>query len=157
MDCKDAKDIKLDPNVESIAHDAIGAAIEVHRHLGAGHPESMYERALAIEFQLRGVGFERQKGLTVTYKGVPLKAARLDFLVETLLVVEIKSIEQFAPIHTAQTMSYLKAIGLELALLLNFNVPMMRLGIKRVIRSKSWRPTPRPSNGRLQHECLHGP
>jgi GxxExxY protein len=114
----------------------IGAAIEVHRVLGPGLFESIYEGALAIELKLRGIPFERQVAVQVDYKGHPIGHARLDLLVACCLVVELKSVEHLAPIHTAQVLSYLRATNLRHGLLLTFNVLALRLGIKRVIQTQ---------------------
>ncbi len=103
--------------------------------LGPGYLESVYEEALAIELGLRGIGFRRQVPVTVSYKGREVGTARLDFLVEEILVVELKAVDDLAPIHLAQVLSYLKATSLPLALLINFNVPVLRDGIKRIILS----------------------
>ena len=111
----------------------IGCAIEVHRQLGPGFLESLYEEALSIEFVLCGLQFERQKPIRVIYKGRPLGKGHLDFLVEGELIVELKAVETLAPIHKAQVLSYLKATRLSLGLLLNFNVFMLKHGIQRVI------------------------
>ena len=113
----------------------IGAAIEVHRTLGAGFLESVYESALAVEFQNRGILFERQKIISVTYKGHSIGESRLDFFVENTLVVELKAVSQLTPLHEAQALSYLKATDRHLALLINFNVTRLKNGIKRIIRS----------------------
>jgi GxxExxY protein len=111
----------------------IGAAIEVHKHLGPGLLESAYEECLAHEMSLRGIPFERQKPLPVIYKGTQLDCGyRLDFLVEESVVVELKAIDKLLPIHQAQAITYLKLTRCKLALLLNFNVQLMRNGIKRV-------------------------
>jgi GxxExxY protein len=111
----------------------IGAAIEVHKHLGPGLLESAYEECLAHEMSLRGMPFERQKPLPVIYKGTQLDCGyRLDFLVEETVVVELKAIDKLPPIHQAQAITYLKLTRCKLALLLNFNVQLMRNGIKRV-------------------------
>ena len=118
--------------VDRLARAALGAAIEVHRLLGLGYLESVYEEALVIEFRLRAIPFERQVPFALDYKGNPVGEGRLDFLVGGVLVVEIKAVEALAPIHTAQALSYLKATGLHLALLINFNVPVLKDGIKRV-------------------------
>ncbi len=112
----------------------IGAAIEVHRHLGPGLLESAYEECLCHELHLNGLRFQRQVSLPVSYKGLRLDCAyRLDLLVEDLVIVEIKAIDELAPIHQAQLLTYLKATGKEVGLLLNFNVPVLKEGIKRVI------------------------
>jgi GxxExxY protein len=110
----------------------IGAAIEVHRHLGAGFLESSYENALAHEMELRGIQFRRQVPVAVMYKGKAVGESRLDFLVEGILVVEIKAVDAFAPIHSAQLISYLKATGYKLGLLINFTVRVLKDGIKRI-------------------------
>ena len=119
--------------VDKLAHSVIGAAIEVHRNLGPGYLESVYEAALAVEFDLRGISFERQKPIRIQYKGHPIGEARLDFLVGEILIVELKAVESLAGIHTAQVISYLKATRLQLGLLINFNVPVLKEGIKRVV------------------------
>ena len=112
----------------------IGAAIEVHKVLGPGLLESAYENCLCHELQLKNVVFERQKPLPITYKGVDLDCGyRLDVVVQGMLVLEVKACERIEPIHQAQLLTYLKLSGLSLGLLLNFNVPMMRDGIVRVV------------------------
>jgi GxxExxY protein len=121
-------------NAEDIAHKVIGAAIEVHKHLGPGLLESAYESCLAIEFAQLGLSSEKQKSLPVPYKGHEVDAAyRLDFLVAGKLILELKTVERFEPIHTAQVLTYLRLTGLRLALLINFNVSLLRDGIKRII------------------------
>ena len=111
----------------------IGAAIEVHRVLGAGYLESVYESALAVELKLRRVSFERQKIISVSYKGHSIGESRLDFLIENTLVVELKAVANLTPLHEAQALSYLKATNNNLALLINFNVPLLKDGIKRIV------------------------
>jgi GxxExxY protein len=112
----------------------IGAAIEVHRQLGPGLLESAYEHALACEFVLRSIPFEEQKPLPVIYKGTRLDCDfRLDFLVDRLVVVELKAVDALHPIHDAQVITYLKLAGCKLGLLLNFNVNLMRDGIRRIV------------------------
>jgi GxxExxY protein len=134
---QDAKHLKVEPNkdVDRLAHAVIGAAIEVHRHLGPGFLEGVYEEALAVELALRGIPFERQKPVPVSYKGQDVGEGRVDFLVARGLLVELKAVEALAPVHQAQVISYLKATGLHLGLLINFNVPVLRAGIKRVVLS----------------------
>ena len=124
-----------DKYTDEVARAVIGAAIEVHRVLGPGYLESVYEEALAVELDLRGIPFERQKAVAVDYKGYAVGEGRLDLLVDSRLVVELKAVEALAPIHTAQVMSYLKAMRVPLGLLLNFNVPLLKAGIKRIILS----------------------
>ena len=112
----------------------IGAAIEVHRQTGPGLLESAYEECLAYEFTVRDIPFERQKPVPVVYKGVQLDCGfRLDFLVGGLVVVELKAVSELAPIHDAQVLTYLKLTGCKLGLLLNFNVRLMKDGIKRLV------------------------
>lgn len=124
---------KVDAETERLAHEAIGAAIEVHRHLGPGVLESVYEEALCIELALREIPFKRQHVVAVEYKGRQIGEGRLDLLVGDRLIVELKAIDNLAPIHTAQALSYLKATGHKLCLLINFNVAVLKHGIKRVI------------------------
>ena len=119
--------------VDDLARLVIGAAIEVHRILGPGYVESVYEKALCIEFDARKVLFQNQLKINVEYKEKPVGQGRLDFLVGKLLPVEIKEVSGLLPIHQAQLISYLKMTGLQLGLLINFNVPLLKLGIKRVI------------------------
>ena len=121
--------------VDKLAHDVIGAAIEVHRHLGPGYLEEVYQLALEVELKLQGIPFEAQRPVGVTYKGHPVGDGRLDFLVGDVLVVELKAVDQLADIHKAQVISYLKATNLHLGLLINFNVSVLKNGLKRVIRS----------------------
>lgn len=119
--------------INTLTHEVIGAAINVHRELGAGYLESVYEEALCYELSDRQLVFSRQHPIAINYKGRPVGQSRLDLFVENQLIVELKAVEQFAPIHTAQAISYLKATGLSLALLINFNVTVLtRNGIKRV-------------------------
>jgi GxxExxY protein len=107
----------------------------VHRVLGPGFLESVYEEALCIELVLRGIRFARQVPIGVTHKGKPVGEARLDLLVDECLVVELKVAEAMAPIHVAQVISYLKATKLTLGLFFTFNVPVLRRGLKRVIQT----------------------
>ncbi len=126
----------LPARLENLAHRVIGLAIEVHRTLGPGMLESLYEEALTIELAAAGLAFERQKEIAVPYKGVPLRGQRLDLLVENCLLVELKSVTQLTTIFEAQTLAYLRAIDQPLALLLNFNAIRMTDGIKRVLNSR---------------------
>lgn len=120
--------------VNRVTEKIIGACIEVHRILGPGLLESAYEECLAIELGERGIAFERQMALPVQYKGRKLDCGyRLDFLVEGAVVVEIKSVAQVEPIHEAQLMTYMKLGGRKVGLLINFNVPVLKDGIKRRI------------------------
>lgn len=118
----------------AVSEKIIGVAIEVHRQLGPGLLESAYEECLAHELQLRGLHFVRQKPLPVVYKDIKLECGyRLDLLVENLVVVEIKAVDALAPIHSVQLLTYLRMCKRRLGLLLNFNVDILKDGIKRVI------------------------
>ena len=109
----------------------IGAAIEVHRELGPGFLESVYEEALCLELQRQGIPFHRQVAVEVGYRGQPVGESRLDLIVDGSLVVELKAIDTLGALQSAQVLSYLKASGLRLGLLINFNVPVLKQGIKR--------------------------
>ena len=135
QDAKDAKTNEPSERLDALAREVIGAAIEVHRILGPGFLESVYEEALCIELQLRGIPFMRQVPIAVGYKGRSVGGSRLDLLVGEALVVELKTVDAIAPIHTAQALSYLKATGCRLGLLINFNTHVLKDGVKRVIRS----------------------
>ncbi len=110
----------------------IGAAIEVHKILGPGLLESIYEEALCCEFDLCGIRYERQKEIDVVYKGKVIKGQRIDLVVEDEVVVEMKSLSKLPEVATAQTLSYLKSSGLRRALIINFGVARLVDGIKRV-------------------------
>ena len=115
-------------------NEVIGAAIEVHRNLGPGLLESVYEACLCRELTCRGISHTRQVALPVTYKGEAVDAQlRLDIVVETRVIVEVKSVEQILPIHIAQLLTYLRLSGMKVGLLLNFNVLRMTDGIRRVV------------------------
>ena len=112
----------------------IGAAIEVHRTLGPGLLENIYEECLATELELRGVRIERQRRVTIQYKGRPVAAdLRIDLLIDEQVIVELKAIEKLLPVHSAQLLSYLRLTGRSLGLLINFNVPLLREGVRRVV------------------------
>jgi GxxExxY protein len=121
--------------VDEVARGVIGAAIEVHRCLGPGYLERVYEGALRVEFRLRGIAFERQQAIPVVYKGQAIGQGRVDFLIEDGLILELKAVDTLLPIHTAQMISYLKALRRRLGLLINFKVPLLRRGIQRIIIS----------------------
>jgi GxxExxY protein len=126
-------DIK-NKSVNKLSSEIIGAAIEVHKTLGPGLLESAYEECICHEMNLRSLLFERQKPLPVVYKRKKLDCGyRLDIVVENAIILELKSCEKIEPIHKAQLLTYLKLSGLNLGLLLNFNVPVMRDGIVRIV------------------------
>lgn len=111
----------------------IGALIDVHRGLGPGLLESAYEACFCHELHLRGVAFERQRPIAITYKGVAIDCAyRIDVLVERHTVVELKAVEGLLPIHAAQVLTYMKLSGATAGLLVNFNVTSLRLGLRRL-------------------------
>lgn len=117
-----------------LSNQVIGAAIEVHRHLGPGLLESAYEECLCHELSLRKVPHARQVPLPVEYKGIKLECGyRLDVLVDSLVILELKAVEQLDPIHEAQLLTYLRLSKLWLGLLINFNVPVVKNGIKRLV------------------------
>ncbi len=112
----------------------LGAAIEVHRHLGPGLLESSYHACLCRELELRGVAYESQVALPLHYKGVRVsKGYIIDLVIETALVVEIKSVDKLLPIHSAQLITYMRLQGVSSGLLMNFNVHLLPHGIKRVL------------------------
>ncbi len=126
----------MEGNSAQITEKVIGAAIEVHRHLGPGLLESTYEACLAFEMVSRGLRVERQKELPVVYRDVHLDCGyRLDLLVENQIIIELKAIDALLPIHEAQLLSYLKLSGLKVGLLLNFNVRLLSNGIKRIVNN----------------------
>lgn len=109
----------------------IGCAIEVHRQLGPGLLESIYESALCIELALAGLAYERQKAIPVVYKGSPLGEYRADVIVHDTIILELKSVERFDPIFEAQILSYLRLSGKPLGLLINFNSRLLKDGVRR--------------------------
>ena len=132
----------------------IGALIEVHRQLGPGLLESVYELCLAEELRYRGLRFARQVPITVFYRDVVVRAAyQADLIVEERLLIELKAVESFAPIHIAQTLTYLKLLRLDLGLLVNFNCVALKDGLRRLTLSPSrgpdeLSPAAHPSRGR---------
>ena len=128
---------RLSDRLEALAHVVIGAAIEVHSLLGPGLPELVYRNALSRELELRNVGHTVECTVPVEYKGVPVGKGKIDLLVDGVLVVELKVVDQLAPIHRDQVIAYLSALKLELGLLINFNVSVLADGVKRVIRTKA--------------------
>ena len=110
----------------------IACAIEVHRHLGPGLLESVYESAMCLELKSAGLAFKRQAGVPVYYKGELIAEHRPDLVVNDLVVIEVKSVERFNPVFVAQMLTYLQITGLRVGLILNFNRAVMKDGIKRV-------------------------
>jgi GxxExxY protein len=119
-------------HINEITRDVIGAAIEVHRHLGPGLLESAYHECLARELMVRGIPFQRERPLPLEYKGIRLECGyRVDLLIAGLVAVEIKAIEAIAPVHEAQLLTYLRLGGWQVGLLINFNVVVLKNGIRR--------------------------
>lgn len=126
--------VAIERQENDISGKIIGAAIEVHRKLGPGLLESAYEECLCCEMALRGIKFERQVPLPLNYKGVDLDCGyRLDLLVEDTVIVELKSIETLEPIHDAQLLTYLRLRNAWLGLIINFNVIMLKDGVRRLV------------------------
>ena len=128
-----SKTIEPEEQIDRIARAVIGAAIEVHRYLGPGLQEPIYAPALHIELSLRKIPFETEVLLPVHYKGHPVGKRKIDLLVDKCLVVELKSVEALSPIHMAQLTCYLRLLRKQLGLLINFNVPLLKDGVKRVV------------------------
>jgi len=144
QDARDANTLEK-PAKDRDGHvsELLAAAIEVHRILGPGFLESVYEHALCVELGLRNVQFRRQVPVKVEYKGHRVGESCLDRLVSDRLVVELKAVETLAPIHWVQVRPYLKATGCLLDLPINFNVPVLLRGVRRIILTPdlaSWRP-----------------
>lgn len=116
----------------------IACAIEVHRNTGPGLLESVYEACLALEFEAAGLTFVRQASVPVLYKGCPTRCAfRIDYVVEQRVLLELKSVDTVLDVHKAQVLTYLKLSGLKVGLLINFNVHVLRLGVRRLALSKT--------------------
>jgi GxxExxY protein len=121
--------------LDVLAREVIGAAIEVHRELGPGYLESVYEESLVRELSARNIPYQQQLVLPIYYKGALVAESKLDLLVAEVLVVELKAVEELRPVHAAQVLSYLRAGAFQLGLLLNFNVYALRQGIRRIVFS----------------------
>jgi GxxExxY protein len=130
--------------LDRLTREIIAAAIEVHRHVGPGLLESAYEECLCFELSQRKIRFQRQLAVPVEYKGLKLNCSyRLDLLVEDAVIVEIKALDTVLPVHSAQVLTYLKATGKPVGLLINFNVPVLKNGLKRVVNHYNDRPVAR--------------
>ena len=120
-------------DINELTGKIIGAAIEVHKSLGPGLLESAYEECLCYELDTRKISYERQKSLPVVYKGVRLDCGyRLDIVVANKVIIEIKACDSLQPIHEAQLLTYLRLAGIKVGLLMNFNVPVLKEGIRRM-------------------------
>jgi GxxExxY protein len=121
-------------NEDEVTEKIIGSAIEVHRTLGPGLLESIYEECLVVELGLRGMRVERQKTIPIAYKGRRIAAdLKIDMLVENQVVVELKAVEKLLPVHDAQLLTYLRLTGKAVGLLINFNVPLLKEGVRRFV------------------------
>jgi GxxExxY protein len=119
---------------EELTEQILGSAIEVHKSLGPGLLESAYEECLCHELNLRGFGFERQVIVPVAYKGVTLDCGyKLDLLIESTVILELKCVERIAPIHEAQLLTYMKLLSKPVGFIINFSVPVLRAGIVRKV------------------------
>ena len=123
----------LTPEAERVMSETIGCAIRVHRELGPGLLESIYRSAMQIELAATGLSHETERPVTITYHGVELQGQRVDLIVKNLIVVELKGVARLNDVHRAQVLSYLRATGLRGGLLINFHVPVLRSGLKRIV------------------------
>lgn len=124
------------PLENPVSNTVIKAAIEVHRNLGPGLLESAYRSCLAYEFVAQGLGFRQESSLPVVYKGQRINCGfRTDFIVEQVVIVEVKAVDAISPVHLAQVLTYLRLSGCSLGLILNFNTVLMRDGIRRVVHN----------------------
>ena len=140
--------------LNELSHRVIGLCMEVHRELGPGLLESAYEEALAYEFTQAGITFERQREMPLLYKGVKLDCGyRLDFIIEGQLIVELKAVTELLPIHQAQLLTYLKLERRSLGLLINFNTPALKDGVRRVVSGDLFKQE-KPTRTDLGHLAL---
>jgi GxxExxY protein len=123
----------LDADLEELVHRTIGCCLRVHSELGPGLLERIYVRAICLELPAAGLPFEHRKRVPVFYRGRLLCEQVLDVVVDGRLVLEVKSVEQLAPVHQAQILSYLRASGIRVGLLMNFNVPVLKQGLRRIV------------------------
>lgn len=131
-------DNQLDEKTEVIIRIIIGAVIEVHRELGPGYFERVYEQAMSFELKHRGLDYATQVPISVYYKGEKIHGQVLDMIVEGKVILELKSVEMLSPIHEAQILSYLKSTGLSAGLLINFKERLVKDGIKRFVYGKRY-------------------
>jgi GxxExxY protein len=124
---------KLDDHTEELIHRVIGCCITVHRELGPGLVEAIYQRAVALEMEAASIPFERERRFPVRYRGKVLYIHRLDLVVDNRLVLELKAVERLHPVHQSQVLSCLRVSKLPVCLLMNFNVAILPDGIKRIV------------------------
>jgi GxxExxY protein len=123
----------LSPETDALITQIIGCAISVHRELGPGFLESIYATALAFELESASIPFERERAVTVNYRGLVIGGQRVDFIVASEVILEIKAATRVDPVFQAKLISYLRTTGLKAGLLMNFNVPILKEGIKRIV------------------------
>jgi GxxExxY protein len=134
MQGKSKPEIAEGAEINRLTEKIIASAIDIHRHVGPGLLESAYQECLAYELNQGGIRFEREVHLPIQYKTLKLDCSyRLDFLVENTVIVEVKSIDELTKIHSAQLLTYLKAARKQVGLLINFNVPMLKQGLRRLV------------------------
>ena len=138
QDAKNAKTFATEPaeDIDDLARSVVDAALEVHKTLGPGFLESVYENALLVELRTRGIDVERQVHVTIRYKQLVVGRAILDLLVARRVVVELKACDGLLPIHVAQLLSYVRATKCEVGLLINFDTRLLRDGLRRVVLSR---------------------
>ena len=127
------KDSPLTRDEELIVHEIVGSALAVHRELGPGYLESFYRKAVCIEMRRRGIAVECEKAVEVSYRGELLGTHRIDLVVQSLIVVELKAVERLDVVHRNQVVAYLKATKLRVGLLVNFNAALLKQGLQRVV------------------------
>ena len=126
------------PREDQITEQIIGGCIRIHRELGPGLLESAYEECLCYELPKAGLAFQRQVGLPVQYESIRLDCGyRIDLIVDNRVIVELKAVEKMLPIHDAQLLTYLKLAKISVGLLINFNVPILKAGVKRIVNHYS--------------------
>jgi GxxExxY protein len=123
----------LPPETEEVIDRVIGCAVTVHRHLGPGFLESIYATAMALELAAAGLPFERERAVAVNYRGTLIGGQRVDLIVANSVIVEIKAVARLDPVFQAKLISYLKTTGLRAGLLINFNMPLLKEGLKRIV------------------------
>ena len=128
-----SKHTDLSPQQEAIVSSTIGCAIDVHRELGPGFKEAIYHAAFRLELQSKSIAFESEKAILVTYRQWTIPGQRIDLIVEGTVLVEVKAVPKLRPLHKYQVQSYLRTTGLPIGLLLNFNAPLLRDGLQRVL------------------------
>lgn len=125
---------KLPDSVERLVYRIIGCALEVHRRLGCGFLEAVYHKALRVELKHAGLAFKSEHCITIKYRDEPIHGHQVDLIVENAVIVEVKAVADLHPIHESQVVSYLRATGLQVGLLINFNSIVLKDGIQRIVR-----------------------